>query len=127
MSFLKLISTLSLFLLLITPTKDPEGIKISVRKGHKKITYVAQNITDKDIDIFFKVNSKGFRRSADRPIITTIPAQSKKDLITLIPLKGADTTHSYMAVLTKAEYNIGIKKTKEIEKDVRRIDPEKKN
>lgn len=127
MQFLKLLVPVIFFISLVSSNQQPDGIEITVRTGHKKITYVAENITDKDLDLFFKVNSEGFRRSADRPIITTIPAKSKKDLITLIPLKNADTTHSYMAVITKKEFNIDIRKTDTIVKDVKRIDPVKKN
>lgn len=127
MQFLKLLVPLAFFISLVSSNQQPDGIEITVRTGHKKITYVAENVTDKDLDLFFKVNSEGFRRSADRPIITTIPAKSKKDLITLIPLKNADTTHSYMAVITKKEFNVDMRKTDTIVKDVKRIDPAKKN
>jgi len=37
------------------------------------------------------------------------------------------STHSYMAVITKKEFNIDIRKTDTIVKDVKRIDPVKKN
>lgn len=127
MQFLKLLVPLAFFISLVSSNQQPDGIEITVRTGHKKITYVAENVTDKDLDLFFKVNSEGFRRSADRPIITTIPAKSKKDLITLIPLKNADTTHSYMAVITKKEFNVDMRKTDTIVKDIKRIDPTKKN
>lgn len=127
MQFLKLLVSVAFFISLVSSNQQPDGIEITVRTGHKKITYVAENVTDKDLDLFFKVNSEGFRRSADRPIITTIPAKSKKDLITLIPLKNADTTHSYMAVITKKEFNVDMRKTDTIVKDIKRIDPAKKN
>lgn len=117
---------LLLFTLLFSTTalQQPEGIKISVEKGHKKITYVAENITDEPLDLFFKVDSEGFRRRADRPIITTIPAKTKKNLVTLIPLKDADTTHSYVAIVTKQENNIGIRKTDTLVREIRRVDPD---
>lgn len=127
MQLLKFLIPLAFFVSIVGSNQQPEGIEITVRTGHKKITYVAENVTDKDLDLFFKVTSSGFRRSADRPLITTIPAKSKKDLLTLIPLKGADTTHSYMAVITKKEYNIDMRKTDTIVKDVMRMDPVKKN
>jgi hypothetical protein len=111
-------------LFFITPIQEPEGIKISVRNGHKKITYVAENITDEPLDLFFKVDCEGFRRRADRPIITTIPAKSKKNLVTLIPLKDADTTHSYVAIVTKQQNNIGIRKTDTLVREIRRVDPD---
>lgn len=123
----KLFIAISLFLGTVSSQQQPDGINITIEKGHKKITYFAENITDQDLDLFFKVTSSGFRRSADRPMIETIPAKTKKELLTLIPLKGADTTHTYMAIVTKKENNIEIRKTDSIIKDVMRIDPNKKN
>ncbi|PRP68243.1 hypothetical protein [Nonlabens agnitus] len=105
-----------------TASQEPEGIEISVRKEHKKIVYVATNVTDKPLSLFFKVESDGFRRRADRPIITSIPAKSSKDLLTLIPKKDADTTHTYVAVVTKPQDNIQIRKTDSLGREIRRID-----
>lgn len=107
--------------------QEPEGINISVRNEHKKIVYVAENITDQPLDLFFKVESEGFRRRADRPIITTIPAKSSKDLLTLIPKKDADTSHTYIAVITKSRDNIQIRKTDSLGTDIRRIEPDSLN
>ncbi|WP_431471504.1 hypothetical protein I5168_08480 [Nonlabens sp. SCSIO 43208] len=88
-----------------------EGILITIKKDRRSITYVAENITDKDLDLFFMVKSEGFRRSADRPIIKTIPAKDKVDLIQLIPLKNRrDTVHTYTAIVTKPENNLNITK-----------------
>ncbi len=107
-----------------TTQQEPEGIKISVVPGHKKITYVAENITNESLDLFFKVECEGFRRRADRPIIIKIPPLSKKNLVTLIPLKDADTTHSYIAIVTKQENNIAIRKTDTLDREIRRVDPD---
>ncbi len=112
------------FLLTTAVSQEPEGIKISVEQGHKRIMYVAENITDEPLDLFFKVECEGFRRRADRPIITKIPARSKKTLVTLIPLKDADTTHSYVAIVTKESNNIGVRKTDTLVRELRRVDPD---
>ncbi|WP_194851200.1 hypothetical protein [Nonlabens antarcticus] len=112
------------FLITAGTTQEPEGINISVKQGHKKITYVAENITDKPLDLFFKVDSKGFRRRADRPVIIKIPARSKRNLVTLIPLKDADTTHTYIAIVTKEKNNIEIRKTDTLVREIRRVDPD---
>ena len=115
---------LTFFMLFATSDQEPDGIEISVRPEHKKIVYVATNITDEPLDLFFKVQSDGFRRRADRPIITTIPAKSSKDLLTLIPKKDVDTTHTYIAVVTKPQDNIQIRKTDSLGRQIRRIEPD---
>ena len=117
---------LLLFTVLFTSLsiQEPDGIEISVRSEHKKIVYVATNVTDKPLDLFFKVDSEGFRRSADRPTITTIPAKSSKDLLVLIPKRNADTTHTYIAVVTAPQDNIQLRKTDTIVRAIKRIDPD---
>jgi len=105
-------------------SQEPKGIEISVRQEHKKIVYVAKNVTNNPLNLFFKVDSEGFRRRADRPIITTIPAKTSKDLVTLIPKRDADTTHTYIAVVTAPEDNIQLRKTDTLMREVRRIDPD---
>jgi hypothetical protein len=105
-------------------TQQPDGIEISVVKGHKRITYVAENVTDQSLHLFFKVDSKGFRRRADRPFIKQIPAKTKINLLTLIPLKNADTVHTYVAIVTKPEHDIGIRKTDTLDREIRRVRPD---
>ncbi|AZQ44913.1 hypothetical protein [Nonlabens ponticola] len=120
---------LTILFLLVSTTclAQHDGIEIDVVKGHKKITYTAQNTTSDTLDLFFKVISDGFRRSADRPIITTVPAKSTINLLTLIPKKNADTTHTYIAVVTKPEHNIQIRKTDTVVREIRKVDPVKKS
>ena len=120
---MKLITILFL-LFFITPEQNShKGIDITVRTERKSIVYVAENTTDQDLDLFFRVESKGFRRSADRPMITTIPARKKIDLIEMIPLKGADTIHSYMAIVTEKGNSMTFKKSDTLVKQVRRKAP----
>lgn len=126
MPMTKFIATILLFLFVTPETQTHEGILITVEKGHKKITYMAENVTDKDLDIFFKVESSGFRRSADRPQITTIPSKKKIALLSLIPLTGKDTIHSYVAIITNPENDLSIIKTDSLNTDIRKINPRKR-
>ncbi len=121
---MKYLIALLIIALIQKPQQEPEGIEISVRPEHKKIVYVATNVTDKPLDLFFKVESEGFRKRADRPIITTIPAKTAKDLITLIPKKNADTTHTYIAVITKPADHIELRKTDSLGREIRKINPD---
>ena|GEM_PF-5232840 len=87
---------------------------------------MGENVTNNDLDIYFKVESSGFRRSADRPQITRIPAKKKIALLTMIPLTGKDTTHSYVAIVTQKDNDLSIIKTDTLGKEIRRIEPRKK-
>lgn len=122
---MKFITVIFLFLFTAPFQNSHKGIEISIRKERRSIVYVAENITDKDLDLFFRVESEGFRRRADRPMIKTIPAKTKVDLIELIPLKNADTTHTYMAIVTEKENSLSFKKSDSVTKQVRRSVPKK--
>lgn len=117
---MKLLSILFLFLFTFPEQTTHPGIDITVRKERRSIVYVAENTTDKDLDLFFRVESEGFRRRADRPMIKTIPAKSKIDLLEMIPLKNADTTHSYMVIITEKNNSLNFKKSDTVVKQVRR-------
>jgi hypothetical protein len=43
-------------------------------------------------------------------VIKTIPAKTKVDLLEMTPLKNADTTHTYTAVVTPKENSLTIKR-----------------
>ncbi|WP_124980022.1 hypothetical protein [Nonlabens xiamenensis] len=122
---MKLIATFLLFIFCLPDQQFHPGIKISVRKEKRSIVYEAENTTDKDLDLFFRVESKGFRRSADRPMITTIPAKKKIDLLEMIPLtKDADTVHTYTAIVTQKDNNLNLQRSDSVTTEVRRIRPD---
>lgn len=117
---MKLISFFFLLFFVLPDQTSHPGIDIRIRKERRSIVYIAENTTDKDLDLFFRVESKGFRRRADRPMIKTIPAKTKVDLLEMIPLKNADTTHSYMAIITKKDNKLNFKKSDTVVKQLRR-------
>jgi hypothetical protein len=117
---MKFISFLFLFLFTAPDQTTHPGIDITIRKERRSIVYVAENTTDKDLDLFFRVESEGFRRRADRPMIKTIPAKTKVDLLEMIPLKNTDTTHTYMAIVTEKDNSLNFKKSDTVVKQVRR-------
>ncbi len=101
-----------LFLPVFTLLKaqDTTKVKIIEEKAKKRIVLSAENITDKSQDVFFMVNATGFRRSASRPMIKTIPANTKVHLITLIPLANVESKYDYRLIVQDETTNIGIRK-----------------
>ncbi|NER17904.1 hypothetical protein GWK10_11825 [Spongiivirga citrea] len=99
---------MSLFTL--AKAQDTTKVKIIEEKTKKRIMLSAENVTDKSHDVFFMVNATGFRRSASRPMIKTIPAKTKIHLITLIPLANVESKYDYRLIVQDKTTNIGIRK-----------------
>lgn len=101
-----------LFLSLFVSVKaqDTTKVKIIEEKTKKRIVLSAENVTNKSQDIFFMVNATGFRRSASRPMIKTIPAKTKIHLITLIPLANIESKYDYRLIVQDETTSIDIRK-----------------
>ncbi|WP_299437715.1 hypothetical protein [uncultured Aquimarina sp.] len=83
----------------------------------RTILYV-QNDTDSDKSVFLKINPIGYRRSAQRPIIKNIPANSKKQMIILIPLTDVPSSYTYNLIVNEELQNIDAKRQKEKPQEV---------
>ncbi|MDH7444424.1 hypothetical protein [Aquimarina sp. 2201CG14-23] len=77
----------------------------------RTILYV-QNDTNAEKSVFLKINPVGYRRSAQRPIIKTIPANSKIQMLTLIPLTDVASSYTYDLIVNAELQNIDVKKEK---------------
>ncbi|MFP2996564.1 hypothetical protein ABN763_11660 [Spongiivirga sp. MCCC 1A20706] len=93
--------------------QDTTKVKIIEEKTKKRVNLFAENITESNHDVFFMVNATGFRRSASRPMIKTIPAKTKVHLITLIPLANVESKYDYRLIVQDKTTNIGIRKDHE--------------
>lgn len=84
--------------ILIAPTfataQSAPLVELIEDKQPKRWLLYAQNNTDEEQEVFLMVQGEGFRRSADRPVIKTIPPNSKVLMITLIPLKGVEPKYT---------------------------------
>ncbi len=74
-----------------------EAIEIVEVKGKNKIVFYAINHTETLKEVFFKIDGEGFRKSAFRPVIKKVPANTKILLTTLIPLKNTTPTYTYFS------------------------------
>ncbi len=83
----------------------------------RTIIYV-QNDTDSDKSVFLKINPIGYRRSAQRPILKNIPANSKKQMIILIPFTDVPSSYTYDLIVNEKLQNIDVKRQKEKPKEV---------
>ncbi|MDO6597619.1 glutaredoxin family protein [Oceanihabitans sp. 2_MG-2023] len=105
---------LSIFILLFTiPTiaqNDHEFVRIEEKSTGKRVELFAVNTNDISYDVFLKVDATGYRRSSARPIIKTIPANSKVRMITLVKLVNEESKYNYTLVVNEVSYEITMQK-----------------
>ena len=78
-----------------------------IEENTKKRTFLyAENKSNIPKHVFLKVDATGYRRRSDRPLIETIPPNSKKLLITLIPLSNVESKYTYKFIVNDEEENI---------------------
>ena len=88
-----------------------EKILITEKKKGKRVILRAENVTSDTLNVFFMVNSDGYRRSADKPILKDIPPQSNVKLMTLIELTNVESSYTYELIVNdkkgpkKTDYN----------------------
>lgn len=98
-----------LFLLLPLLVKSQvEKVVISEKKQGKRLTLMAENKTPDSLNVFLMVKSEGYRRSADRPVLTTLPPQSKTPLIVLIELTNVPSSYSYDLIVNDEENKVSM-------------------
>lgn len=89
-----------------------KSVYLVEEKLKKRTILSVKNDTDQDKSVFLKVNPKGYRRSAQRPVIKNIPAKSKVEILILIPLKDTISSYTYNLVVNDALESIDVKRSK---------------
>lgn len=95
-----------------------EKVLITEKKKGKRVVLQAENVTSDTLNVFFMVNSNGYRRSADKPILKDIPPKSKIKMMTLIELTNVESSYTYELIVN------GKNKPKEIDYTNKIIDIE---
>lgn len=84
------------------------GVTIIEKKLPKRHLLYAKNESDSPRSVFLKVDAKGYRRRADRPLIKIIPPKSEVLMLTLIPLRDTVSSYTYMSVVNTEQKDLGI-------------------
>jgi len=104
-------------------SKTPD-VELIEDKQRKRWLLYAQNNTDEEKEAFLLVQGQGFRRSAGKPVIKIIPANSKVLMQTLIPLKGAEPTYTKIFTFEDKLQTVNRKKNNGINvNDAVQLDP----
>ncbi|GAB1856320.1 hypothetical protein MHTCC0001_11550 [Flavobacteriaceae bacterium MHTCC 0001] len=93
--------------------KQHKHVTLSKEKLGKRITLYATNTDSIAYDVFLKVDTKDFRRSSNRPIIKTIPANTKLKLLTMIQLTNTKGIYDATFIVNVVSYDMHIDKDHE--------------
>lgn len=93
-----------------TAAQSKEKVTIIEKKTKKRIELFAENLTERDQDVFFMVKGSGFRRSSSRPVLKKIPAKGKVHMITLIPLVGQEQQYDYTLIVQDEAQEVTVRK-----------------
>ena len=91
-----------------------ETVVISEKKTGKRIVLLAENKTADTLNVFLMVQSEGYRRSADKPVLKNIPPNSIVPMITLIELTNVPSSYSYELIVNDKEKPIELDYGKEV-------------
>jgi len=72
-----------------------EQVRIYEVKKGKRLIIMAENTTQDTLNVFLRVLSEGYRRSADKPILKNLLPFSNTEMTTLIELKDVPSSYSY--------------------------------
>ncbi|WP_062059716.1 hypothetical protein [Aquimarina longa] len=107
---MKKIITILMFLLYFVPYAQEEKIYLVEEKQEKRTIIYVKNDTSESKSVFLKVNPTGYRRSAQRPMLKDIPANSKVEMLILIPLTDKESYYTYDLIINEMKEVININK-----------------
>lgn len=87
-----------------------EFVKLEEVKKGKRLDLYANNTGSIAYDVFLKVDTDNYRRSSGRPIIRTIPPNTRLKLITLVLLKDKPENYDSIFIVNEVAYAIDITK-----------------
>ncbi|WP_103864989.1 hypothetical protein [Aquimarina sp. I32.4] len=102
----------TLFFTIISGYSQIGTVHLIEKKLKKRTIIYIQNDTDKEKNVFLKINPVGYRKSAQRPIIKNIPAKSKMQMRILIPLLNVKSHYTYDLIVNKEAETIDINNVK---------------
>lgn len=95
-----------------TYSQEKNSVYLVEDKQKKRTIIYVQNDTNEDKSVFLKVNPIGYRKSAQRPTIKKIPANSKLQMMILIPLKDVTSSYTYNLIINDKLETIDIDRNK---------------
>ena len=110
---------LVVFLGFTIPTLGQEIVEISDTIVGKRITVYALNTSDTIVNIFFKIEAEGYRKSAERPVIKDLQPNRKTKVATLVKLRSDAPAYDYILVVNDVKPDdINVTKNREYVADI---------
>ncbi|WGD34025.1 glutaredoxin domain-containing protein [Olleya sp. YS] len=93
---------------------DHKYVKLNEEIIGKRYELFIENTDSISYDVFLKVDTNDFRRSSERPILQTIPGNSKKKVLTMVKLNDKPGNYTYILVVNEVSYSLEVDKDFEI-------------
>ncbi|WP_298544022.1 hypothetical protein [uncultured Aquimarina sp.] len=116
-TYYKLTIYFILFLCFTLVSWQEKPVRLIEEVQKKRTIIYVQNDTNSNKSVFLKINPIGYRRSAQRPIIKNIPANSKVQMIILIPLTDVASSYTYNLIVNEELENMEIDRAKGAKKE----------
>jgi len=94
---------------IVAQNKHP-FVKLNEKKKGKRLELFAVNTGSISYDIFLRIETQDYRRSSLRPILKTIPPNSKVRLITMVKLNGKEGKYNTTFVVNEIAQELSIRK-----------------
>ncbi|MGB6268146.1 MAG: glutaredoxin domain-containing protein [Olleya sp.] len=109
-----LILILICFNSIVIAQNEHKHVKLLEEVKGKRYELFIENTDSISYDIFLRVETNDFRRSSKRPILQTIPGNSKKKVLTMVKLNDKPGNYTYILVVNEVSYALEIDKDFEI-------------
>lgn len=94
-----------------------KSVRLVEEVQKKRTILYVQNNTETEKSVFLKVNPKGYRKSAQRPIIKKIPPKTKSQMMILIPLTDTISSYTYNLIVNDDLQTIELDANKNAKKE----------
>lgn len=85
-------------------------VRLIEKQNGKRLELFAKNTDTVSYNVFLRVTTNDYRRTAKRPVLKTVAANSESHLITLIKLVGSEGVYKPHFIVNKTPTNIAFRK-----------------
>ncbi|MFI1772258.1 glutaredoxin family protein [Thalassobellus citreus] len=89
---------------------DHEFVTLIEKTNGKRLEFFAKNEDSISYSVFLRIETNNYRRSSNRPVLTTIEPNSEKHLLTLIKLANKPSEYNKMFIVNEVSQELRIRK-----------------
>lgn len=93
--------------------QDHDFVKLIEEKNGKRLDLYAVNTGTISYQVFLQVKTEDFRRSSLRPVLQSVPPNSKTKLITIIQLDNTEGNYEKIFIVNEVSYEFDLRKDRQ--------------